>query len=266
MVSKKDLTQVGMNIEKKIDSEIQALRSEYTEDMERIESNVMNLSVGVSSLRLNMETNMKHIEERFQNMEQRIQSPPNKDSLSNDGRSDGDQNCLAYFANVAKDMEETTAISWLKEQLEKLNTHPEDVFHKGDDYQGRLFARFPTVMARDLAMRKVRQAKISHNGEILRCKPDLPIDKRFVYSVLFGMKYLLCTEWRKYAGKDVDVNLDTQQVTIKKADVISITFENGEPKVQYAQDWEKWLDGWQWGEIMDGAYKRYKKAQEMANM
>ena len=119
------------------------------------------------------------------------------------------------------------------------------------------------TLVRDLALRKFRFAKPLHTSHLVRCKPDLPINERFVYSVLFGFKYLLCTLWSKYLGKEGRVDLAKGVVKIKGELALAVTFGAEGPVIQYESGWEQWLHGADWQGIVDSAIDRHKKAQQL---
>ena len=133
---------------------------------------------------------------------------------------------------------------------------------KGEPFEGRLFARFASEADRDKVLRTLRTRKVRHNGQQVRCKPDLPVDKRFVYSVLFGLKYLLCTEWGSHRGGQVKVDMSKNVVTVKGGIALTIIFQNEGPHIQYEQGWKEWLQGQLWNDLVDSAQDRYKKAIE----
>ena len=179
---------------------------------------------------------------------------------------DRDERCLnAMFSNLDDSAGGNAAIEWLRSKLEYLNVPAADadaIYYKGDTFNGRLFARFPSGAARDVALHRFRMAKAVYGNAPVRCKPDLPVEKRFVYSVLFGFKYLLCTSWKRYAGKQVRVDLEGG--TVKVDGSAAVTIQNGpeNPLISYEQGWEGWLQSQEWKEIIDCAAERLKKARE----
>ena len=98
----------------------------------------------------------------------------------------------------------------------------------------------------------------------MRCKPDLPVDKRFAYSVLFGLKYLLCTEWDSHRGGQVNVDMNKNIVKVKGETALTISFQNEEPHLHYEQGWNEWLQSRLWDDLVHSAGDRYKKAIDTA--
>ena len=141
----------------------------------------------------------------------------------------------------------------------------DSIYYKGDVFEGRLFGRFTSVAARDVALRKFRMAKPTLTNTAIRCKPDLKFEKRFPYSVLFGLKYLLGTVWRSHASKEIRVDLDHDTVSVQGHLAMTIDTESGEPKIRYEAGWEKWLQHQEWAEIVDNAAERSRRAKEVAN-
>ena len=105
-------------------------------------------------------------------------------------------------------------------------------------------------------------AKASHIDNLVKCKPDLPIKKPYVYSVLFGFKYLLCTSWSRYNEQQVKVDLDKQVVKVEDGLALSMVFGDENPCIKYERGWGDWLRCSEWENIAQGAAGRYARAKE----
>ena len=116
-----------------------------------------------------------------------------------------------------------------------------------------------------MPLAKFVREKIMHLGQDVRCKPDLPVDQRFVYTVLFGLKYLLCKAWGKYSGRQVKVSMESVMVMVMGKPAVSIVFTDFTPEIRYEQGWQTYMQGYEWEEIIAGATERLDKAREMAN-
>ena len=251
-------------LDRKFDERLQPLTDtvkEMQEDMQRVESNIDNVAARQDLMETHTRKDKQELASKIDDIEKRVAAL----ELGQSSYSGDDREFNGYFTNMDPSASDREAIEWLEAKLTALGAPPEDVFYKGESYDGRLFVRFASPKSRDLALRKLRRDKAQHNGNLVRCRDDLPVEKRFVDSVLFGFKYLLCTEWQKYNKQQIKVEFNKNIVTVKGVKAIEIIFEDAAPCLHYEQGWKEWLQGSQWQEIVDGAQVRYVKAMEMAS-
>ena len=129
-----------------------------------------------------------------------------------------------------------------------------------------MFVRFENSTDRDRALRLLRSANIKHFDNDLRCKPDLPIDKRFVYTVLFGLRWLLVKKWKKYFPSQVKVDMDNNFLQVMKSQVLTISFNDCSPTLTFADGWEDWISCEEWNNIVKGARDKLDKSLGYQNL
>jgi hypothetical protein len=104
--------------------------------------------------------------------------------------------------------------------------NPIEQFHKGD-YNGILWARFPSRADRDRAMESIGQANIKHpDGRVLWMRPDLPAEVRIPGSLLFAFKRPL-VDWG-FARSIVRVETDTACVKVGGEHALSVKNVDGQ--------------------------------------
>ena len=93
---------------------------------------------------------------------------------------------VAVFGGL-HDMTYSAAEEWITHKMKALNISVPDMYYKGDDFKGMVFAEFDneaTVKRVVKAMREQRNGTVS---EKVWCKPDRPIEVRAPLSVLLGI-------------------------------------------------------------------------------
>ena len=208
----------------RLEGEVESLKKHVTENEEKLQTNNENINTRLDT----MDNEFKTMKAEFQKYKEnknpwaesfRLQtgSAPRPQAVPQNV-PDGERSRTAMFTGLDSSADGDSATAWLQTRLQSLHVAATDddlVYYKGDVFEGRLFAKFSSTELRDQALRTFRMAKVSHNNNAVKCKPDLPIKKRFAYSVLFGLKYLLCTVWTSHSGKQVKVDLDKQTVKVK---------------------------------------------------
>ena len=255
-------------------TDLELLKNEINENEEIAQSNILNVKTELDEFKDTVKFDMKSNEEKMTSEliavkkaldEFKIQPQQASSSTHTYGMLTEDKEALRHLTAMIQNMDgqatEEEAIQWLRSTLtEGKCPAADEIYSKGEPFEGRLFARFASEADRDKALRTLRTRKVRHNGHQVRCKPDLPVDKRFVYSVLFGLKYLLCTEWCSHRGGQVKVDMSKNVVTVKGEIALTISFQSEEPHIQYEQGWNEWLQGQLWKDLVDSAQDRYKKA------
>ena len=146
----------------------------------------------------------------------------------------------------------TQAIEWLLSKLKALGSAaPEDVYSKGEDFTGILFARFRGIEDRDAALRRLRDKSSRDSGHEHWVKPDLPLVVRTVQSFLFGAKYLFA-QWG-YARAALWVDLDTNKFYVGDSEVVQAVVNGGKFEVTIASDWKNELDDPDWKQLVETA-------------
>lgn len=209
-------------------------------------------------------TRVSQLETAFKEFQMNAKVTSGNSQVSYNGidGDEADRQFRALFKQFDIATSESEAITWLEDILEKAGAaKPQETFCKGADFKGTLFCRFNSPAERDRALLKFRLAKPQCNGHEIKCKPDLPVDKRFVYTVLFGIKYLVCSLWSVYSTRQVKVDLTSNVIKIQGATVLTVVFENGSPKLNYTEGWEEWLASEDWSNIVRAAQTNHSRAQ-----
>eukprot|EP00973_Karenia_brevis_P069512 9664570-Karenia_brevis.AAC.1 len=97
----------------------------------------------------------------------------------------------ALFGGFGKADGSESSKEWLGNQLLSLTgERPDDIYHKGE-WNGLLFAKFPTKEKRDHSLEKFRRARPSKGGSQTWGTEDLPVKDRIQKQVLFAAKKLM---------------------------------------------------------------------------
>ena len=125
-----------------------------------------------------------------------------------------------------------------------------ETYHKGEDFKGLLFAKFATKGDRDVAVRKLRQAKEEVRDRKVWAKPDQPVEKRVPATFFFALKRTLL-EWGLNKGTAwVDEDRGTLEVAGKLVVTVSVsetatgTSETAKKKLEcnWAEEWKTWKE------------------------
>ena len=81
------------------------------------------------------------------------------------------------------------AKEWVSERVkERKLEEPEEIYHKGDEFSGHLFAIFSSERVAENVAKRISMAKLKAVGEKIWCKKDLPIAPRVALSFLLGLR------------------------------------------------------------------------------
>ena len=106
-----------------------------------------------------------------------------------------DRECTAVLGGPAALDDEDEAATWLTDKLANLSgAKPRDIFTKGDDFRGIIFAKFADKSQRGDAVSVLRRARCQQDGKDVRAKPDLPFEERTMRHLAFGAKRVM-TDW-----------------------------------------------------------------------
>ena len=94
----------------------------------------------------------------------------------------------------------------------------------------------------------------------MRCKQDLPVDTRFVPSILFSFRYLVRKAWSRYNNNVVKVDMNSNTVKVRGQEVMTITFDGIAPDIAYEAGWKDWLQCSQWEEMVQAAHTKWESA------
>ena len=117
---------------------------------------------------------------------------------------------------------------------------PVDIYRKGDEFKGIIFAKFNNADTVTEIVDSIRKKKETIGNIEFWCKPDRPIEIRSPASLLLGLRWQLI-QWDVCAKNDVKV--DDQKLTMKacRAPVLAVTIVEGAIKLDWQDDtWKTW--------------------------
>ena len=236
-------------------------------DIERVESNVTNVSNELTELRTSsvaIETRLDNSEARIAKLEELMKSGGSSQESSQlweEVQAFKDHFSKAEHAHTRKqgqvDIEVTAVIGglgaltgidqarqWVSDQMWALyGPQPSEVYCKGDFY-GMVFAKFANKDSRDSAVKLLRQARSSEGGNQVWAKPDRLLAERTLRSIAFGTKHAM-TEWgwpETALWADICTDTCTGTVSLAGETVLTAAVEGDKVRVQYSEGWEKYFD------------------------
>ena len=98
-----------------------------------------------------------------------------------------DRECTAVLGGLTALVDEDKAATWLTDKLASLSgPKPRDIFTKGDEFRGIIFAKFADKSQRDDAVSVLRRARCPQDGKDAWAKPDLPFEEGTMRHLVFG--------------------------------------------------------------------------------
>ncbi|CAE8650059.1 unnamed protein product [Polarella glacialis] len=236
-----------------------------------------NFESQFADTRLEMETNIEILDSRVSSVESAISKVALLESTL-EGLIKRSQDELLNFKGAsqttsAPDVVSTTVIGglsslgnsesgiqWVKDKLWWTNApQPTDVFTKGSDYIGLVFAKFATASERDRAISTLNQAKEKmSDGKMVRASPDRPVEERAVRRILFGAKDMLYQ--KGLAWDSLWVEPESGVLQFDTDIVMTVSVLNSTISVNYGTDWETYLAGGTWTDLMSDATEKIKKS------
>ena len=102
------------------------------------------------------------------------------------------------------------AEKWLADQMWwSYAPEPKDWYIKGDDFKGKLFAKFGSPAEAGTALQKVQKLNLKYEDKVIFAKIDLPLEVRLTKSQLFLAKDALVGHGFDKQGLWVDTNTNT---------------------------------------------------------
>ena len=151
-----------------------------------------------------------------------------------------DRECTAVLGGLSALDDEDEATTWLKDKLASLTgPKPHDIYTKGDEFRGIIFARFANKRDRDDAVSKLRRARCQQEGKEVWAKPDLPFEERTMRHLVFGAKRVM-TEWG-YDKAAIWADPDKGMLSVGGEKVMSAKLEGKTLKMEYGPGWEEFL-------------------------
>ena len=117
---------------------------------------------------------------------------------------------------------------------------PRDIFTKGDDFRGIIFAKLANKSQRDDAVSVLRRARCQQDGKDVWAKPDLQFEERTMRHFVLGAKRVI-TDW----GYDkVGLWADPEKGTLSLGGerVMCATIESKVLKIDYGTGWQEFLN------------------------
>ena len=130
-----------------------------------------------------------------------------------------------------------------------------------DDFNGVVFAKYPSQAERDSAIRKIQAAAMDFDGQKIWSKPEQPLKTRAAIGLLFAAKRML-VDWQfdKWS-----LWVDTDQLNLSCGDdmIFKIELQEHDLTIGYSPDWQTYLetDNAKWTEVVEAARTKVKKQQ-----
>ena len=221
------------------------------EDLEKVKDRVAQVEAEVKK---KGQINEEKWEQRFKDME-------NKLSTINVKVSEDTSTLL--FGGL-QDMTFNDAEKWVKCKIKEHNLEePSVVYHKGDDFNGTVFAKFTTEkVADDIA--KTISNKLKDSEETIWCKKDLPLEKRVPLSFLLGLRRQLIA-WG-FARSKVRVKEEDNSLSVGGSQVLKASIEANRLRLEWMsqewKDWKEFVDSSEFNLLMKRAEETLKKAAD----
>ena len=135
---------------------------------------------------------------------------------------------VAVFEGLKSAHDTEAAKKFLTDKLkEKHVTLPSDIYYKGSEFNGLLFAKFSSMAERDTAVEVFRNGKYTCGDFKVWAKIDKPIEGRVPETFLFALKKILIS-WG-FDRKDVRVEIDTadKHIIVEGKKIISANVKDG---------------------------------------
>jgi len=115
---------------------------------------------------------------------------------------------------------------------------PRDIFTKGDEFRGIIFAKFADKNQRDDAVSVLRRARCQQDGKDVWAKPDLPFEERTM--LVFGAKRVM-TDWG-YNKAGLWADPENGSLSLGGERVMCATIEGKVLKIDYGTGWQEFLN------------------------
>ena len=162
-------------------------------------------------------------------------------SLSSNGQSS--QVLIGGLQNATRQEAE----DWFNRKVQALKLEaPIDIFHKGDEFKGILYANFATPASVEKVTKAFAKDKPKLSGQDVWCKKDLPIERRVPLSFLLSLRWQL-NQWG-FTKQEVKVTEEDLTLTVGAVPVVKAAVSENKLKVA-------WIDkGWEnWGDLQSAA-------------
>ena len=152
-----------------------------------------------------------------------------------------DRECTAVLGGLTALDDEDEAATWLTDKLASLSgPKPRDIFTKGDEFRGIIFAKFADKNQRDDAVSVLRRARCQQDGKDVWAKPDLPFEERTMRHLVFGAKRVM-TDWG-YDKAGLWADPENGSLSLGGERVMCATIEGKVLKIDYGTGWQEFLN------------------------
>ena len=156
------------------------------------------------------------------------------------------------------------AEKWIKDKIKDNNLEePSSVYHKGDDFNGIVFAKFTSEKVTEDIARHI-SIKLKESEEKIWCKKDLPLEKRVPLSFLLGLRRQLI-DWG-FARSKVRVKEEDNTLSVGGCPVLTATIHANHMVIHWtSKEWKEWKDlveSCEFKKLSEKAEETLKKAEE----
>ena len=156
-----------------------------------------------------------------------------------------DRECTAVLGGLTALDDEDEAATWLTDKLASMSgPKPRDIFTKGDEFRGIIFAKFADKNQRDDAVSVLRRARCQQDGKDVWAKPDLPFEERTMRHLVFGAKRVM-TDWG-YDKAGLWADPENGSLSLGGERVMCATIEGKVLKIDYGTGWQEFLNAATW--------------------
>ena len=154
--------------------------------------------------------------------------------------TDSQSTTTVVIAGFGDDFAQASA--WTLNELHKagLDT-PTNTYHKGDDFNGLIFLKYPEAKAALHVIESFNNASRQYGGKPVWCKQDFPFSERVCRSFLFGLrKTLISWEFNK---NSVSVDESTLSFSVEGKPVLSVSVSTNDDSIDIEwieQAWAEW--------------------------
>ena len=170
-------------------------------------------------------------------LEKRIKDVEEK--LTNAASKAAEDSCTLLFGGL-QGLSFEKAKEWVSEHIkERRLEEPEEMYHKGEEFNGILFTRFSSEKVAESIAKRMSLAKLKVEGEKVWCKKDLPIATRVALSFLLGVRRQLL-DWKFTKGK-VHVIEETLTLEVAGKPRLSAAVRDMQLHLNWVdEEWKTW--------------------------
>ena len=116
------------------------------------------------------------------------------------------------------------------------------------DFNGVVFGKYNGPVARDKAIKKVKESEQGYDGQQIWAKVDRPLEIRIVQGVLFAAKRMLTSPEWGFDKRSLWVDEDNNILSCGDDEVMNARVENKKLHIEYSSGWQEFIvagnDGW----------------------